>query len=575
MCGIVALVRANPVISLPLCDAFEEMWWGLQLRGLDGSGVFQVNKDMTLRMEKSAYTPDYAKFEKGIGPILRTIDESPFTVGHCRGATKKPAKADEKWLKKNAHPFQHDHITLVHNGYFSYVGQEHNDKHEVDSESFTNAVADLGIDAALKKAYGAYALVFHDKRDNTLNIARNSDRPLYRVEHVWGHFYISEPDLAVWILKRNNCPAAQKIVEVPIKQLITYKPFSLEFTTRPIDEYVDRSEYSRRRKQRWYPYVVGNELEDDEDEENGNYLARRYPVSEEKSINTKLSLDEVMDKVCRFTWDDCLFYARQRCQPTGWTPKMADDFKEFLSKMSVSDEVKQLPPPKEENKIVGLPLLKEIIKDGIIQGLFHDSFRINRGTSVIFPVTEIHEHQSFCAVIGTPVNPVANGRVKFSGNFNIAAKDLKETKRQLEGEVITINKVKEKGKTIYLVQVGNIKFSGYLDMTKMVDGGTSPKENSEAMKKKTEAALLISKNLDGAPVSLADVVMCPGCKDLVHKKTIKPYTQHAYKDEEGKMTSTIEINVCPKCHSEAKENFNVYYKMKYLPSIKDINKGVQ
>lgn len=577
MCGIVALVRKHPVISTALCDAFEEMWWGLQLRGMDGSGIFQLNKDKVLKMEKSAYTPDYSRFEKPIGQILRAVDESPFTVAHCRGATKRPAKADDRWLKKNAHPFQHGNITLVHNGFFSYVGQSHNEKHEVDSESFTNAVDDLGIDDALKKAFGAYAIVYHDKRDNTLNIARNADRPLFRLETFYGDIYISEPELALWILKRNTCPPPTKVEEVKTKQLITYKPFDLEYTTRAIDDYVDRSSYGGRRKSWWW------DLTDDDDDmplyPRGSGNTGGGPI-----INKTLSLEQVMEKICRFAWDDSLFFARQRCAPTGWTPQIGNDYKKFLETLNgPTEEIKEPPkkllPPAKENKVIGFPLLQESVKDGIILGIFHDAFRVTRGQRVIFPAIEIHEHKGFCGIVGAPNNPIARDRVKFIGNFSVPIKELKESKRLLDGEVISINKVKEKGRYTYIVQMGDIKFSGYLDLNKVARDEAkekqSPKETSEDLRKKTEAALLISKDLDGAPVKLDDVVMCPGCKDLVHKKTIKPYIQHSYKDEEGKMTSSIEIQVCPKCHAEAKENFNAYYTMKFLPSIKDVNKGVQ
>lgn len=222
MCGIVALIRNKGKVDNDICVAFEQMWWGTQLRGINGSGIMQIpvtgNK---IRIDKSAFTPDYACFEKGISEILKLTDVSVATVAHCRQATKLPQKVDDKWLKLNAHPFQSKHISLVHNGYFTYVGKDHHDTHEVDSASFANAVADLGIDEALKQAYGAYALVFFDNKEKTINVVRNADRPLYRVEHEFGHFFISEPELAVWILKRNKLKDATKITSIDPETLYT------------------------------------------------------------------------------------------------------------------------------------------------------------------------------------------------------------------------------------------------------------------------------------------------------------------------------------------------------------------
>lgn len=569
MCGIVGFVRNHKVVNNDLCDAFQQIWWGTQLRGVDGSGIFQVNDGGGVAMEKSAFTPDYSAYEKSIAAILRQTDMSPFTVAHCRAATKKPTKVDDKWLKKNAHPFQHGDITLVHNGFFSYVGQDHNDKHEVDSESFTNAVADVGIDEALNRAYGAYALVYYDKKTETLNIARNNDRPLWRVEHYTGHFYVSEPELAIWILKRNKLPAPTKIEEVPIDKLIQYKKFDLGFTTRDL---VQKSP-ARRHKA-----FTGWESLTDEEYDAAALVACRgfdcgdrpshYPSSKDSSVNDVLSLNEVISKAGRFCWDDAVWISKSRSQAVGWKPRFSRDYEEWLA-TSKTDAEKE-----EDRKVIDIfaqPHISEVTEHGMIKEIYHQGsgFSIKRNSQYVFSVAEAHGHKGFCAVIGIASHAFTHSKVRIMGNMNVKLEELKSNKRMVEGTVMGISKSKENGRNIYIIQVRDIKFTNYIDIRKVMAKMDEKKEEKKE-EKPQQAILLISKKEDGKEINIDDLVTCPGCKTITHKADIKPYTKHLFKDEEGRTTTQLTVNVCRACHEEIKGGFDDYYQNKYLPAIKSL-----
>ena len=126
---------------------------------------------------------------------------SNFYVGHNRWATKGASDLDE-----NAHPFKEGAVTLVHNG--SLRGQWRLPDHEqfaVDSNNIAHAINEIGIDETVSKLQGAFVLVWHDQRDQTLNFIRNDERPLYLAKLSTGTwFWASEKDMLLWILNRRK-----------------------------------------------------------------------------------------------------------------------------------------------------------------------------------------------------------------------------------------------------------------------------------------------------------------------------------------------------------------------------------
>jgi hypothetical protein len=108
-------------------------------------------------------------------------------LGHCRAATRGESS------RFNAHPFCFDNIVGTHNGTLSY--QSHKKltgeaKFQTDSEAIFAEIEAFGIGPTVKKFKGykendtfscpdAYALVWYDTRENSINFLRNKERPLY------------------------------------------------------------------------------------------------------------------------------------------------------------------------------------------------------------------------------------------------------------------------------------------------------------------------------------------------------------------------------------------------------------
>ena len=123
-------------------------------------------------------------------------------IGHSRLATSG-LKTDD-----HSHPFTHDHITLVHNGVISNwddLGAD-NIKFPVDSAAITYAMATKGEVATLEKLQGSYSLVWYNALTDTINMARNADRPMNFLVDKSGDLIILGSELALlsWIAERNN-----------------------------------------------------------------------------------------------------------------------------------------------------------------------------------------------------------------------------------------------------------------------------------------------------------------------------------------------------------------------------------
>lgn len=223
MCGIVGLIAKNSAgFTHPDADMFTDMLLMNQVRGLDGTGCFGVYQNKQAYLTKQGTNAsnfvELAEYDKFKGKIARSFN---MVFGHNRKATVGSISS------ANSHPFLEDNIVLIHNG---YIGNANlfDQKAPVDSQALARGLNKRPAKDVLEDIVGAYALVWYDKRDKILRIARNNDRPLWlaETERLW--MVASEP----WMLAGAAGPARRGHSAIKIGKAAPLDPHVLlEFPT--------------------------------------------------------------------------------------------------------------------------------------------------------------------------------------------------------------------------------------------------------------------------------------------------------------------------------------------------------
>lgn len=170
MCGIVAIIgNIQPVDE----KIFRTLLVLDTLRGEDSTGMLSVSKYTgETRIAKQVGDPfqlfDTKQYENAMRQTHRVL------LGHNRYGTSGGIN------KANAHPFEHDNLIGVHNG---TLKNKHNlldaSKFKVDSDNLYHHIEKRGLADALDKADGAWALCWWNREEETFNILRNNERPLW------------------------------------------------------------------------------------------------------------------------------------------------------------------------------------------------------------------------------------------------------------------------------------------------------------------------------------------------------------------------------------------------------------
>lgn len=179
MCGLVGFFAPTTTSDANIQN-FINMLAVDQIRGMHATGVAKVNtKTNTVTMHKRADNAIDFLARQDTKDFL-SKDRGNIYIGHNRFATMG-GKDDHE----NAHPFQADHITLVHNGVVDshalhlLTGMNRKDVN-VDSHGVALTIAEHGVKKAVTEHLsGGFALVWYDTNERTLNFIRNPDRPLY------------------------------------------------------------------------------------------------------------------------------------------------------------------------------------------------------------------------------------------------------------------------------------------------------------------------------------------------------------------------------------------------------------
>lgn len=200
MCGLVGLVfgRSENVVNKgKLLSVLEQGLVVGDLRGGDGTGILSVTAKTVEVFKRAAQGSDFINIQK-----VRTLLRIPTTLailGHHRRGTFGTTS------DKNAHPFTYGNIALFHNGTLN-VSTPNLLKYDVDSESIADSLSkSLDVPTTLGEIHGAFSLVWYDYDKDTINFARNKERPMYFAEV--GNkslLYASEAGMLEWLCSRNN-----------------------------------------------------------------------------------------------------------------------------------------------------------------------------------------------------------------------------------------------------------------------------------------------------------------------------------------------------------------------------------
>lgn len=201
MCGIVGVASSERLIgALKRMDFFQQGLYCDALRGWDSTGIAAIKDNDTSIIKRAIQASDFID-TKRVDKLLIANTSAQFLIGHNRKATMGSMGHE------GAHPFQYGDITMVHNGtLYSHDELPNGKKFAIDSEAICNAINEIGIAETVKLLDGAFALVWHDKSDNTLNFIRNDKREFAfgMVKHDDTLLFASEMGMLEWLADRNN-----------------------------------------------------------------------------------------------------------------------------------------------------------------------------------------------------------------------------------------------------------------------------------------------------------------------------------------------------------------------------------
>lgn len=201
MCGLVGIAGD---LEYKDREVFKQLLIADTFRGVHSTGIaaLPANKEFAPDILKATVPGwDFVDF-KAFDSITSVASHAWF--GHNRHATRGEIN------KANAHPFfVEDDLIGMHNGTLQHASRQFlTDMNEfgTDSEAALTSFVTRGTKKTLENIVGAWAFVWYDYRDNSLNFTRNDQRPLSIAvskdsKKIW---WASEAGMLKWVLGRKN-----------------------------------------------------------------------------------------------------------------------------------------------------------------------------------------------------------------------------------------------------------------------------------------------------------------------------------------------------------------------------------
>jgi hypothetical protein len=203
MCGLSGVMSNS--ISYNEEAMFKDLLNVSSLRGSEGSGCI-ISQASVLKRNPAIR----AIRTKGISGQLAYSDELNALlkgrinclIGHARWPTKGGVDIAA------VHPHRSGHIIGVHNGTMTRVGGVDVKSDMSDSAMLFDSFARNGVEETIKESDGAYALVWVNEQDQTINFLRNGLRTLYFRNYGWNKnintmYWASEREMLDFVAPRH------------------------------------------------------------------------------------------------------------------------------------------------------------------------------------------------------------------------------------------------------------------------------------------------------------------------------------------------------------------------------------
>lgn len=233
MCGLSGAMSSS--LSDGERDIFRDLFNISSLRGVEGCGVIvaqkEPNKAINVERIRSPHVSGVLAYSSEL--LAATKPPINLLVGHARWPTK--GGKDREAL----HPHRSNHICGVHNGTLHRVAGELVKDGESDSAKLYESIAKIGVKETIKNTDGAYALVWVDEQDQTINFLRNSQRTLHFTNIGWQNnistvFWSSEREMLQLIMGRSYKGTNTWDTYLPVDKHFKY-PLKVEHRIVPVE----------------------------------------------------------------------------------------------------------------------------------------------------------------------------------------------------------------------------------------------------------------------------------------------------------------------------------------------------
>ena len=240
MCGLTAVLNSEINVVAGLDKFITDATVVTQLRGMDSTGMYQIDGNLELQHYKKAVDGTTFTNLPQAAELLADADVSYVTVVHNRKATTG------KINNANAHPFIHensngeDDFALVHNG---TIEDWDNKKFKTDTAALAERINNYGPQG-LDDLYGAWSVIWTDMESQITHMATNGERPLHYafVKNKSVVLICSEAGMLSWLAERNKLELEDNaIYEAETHQTYAFPLHDVrQFTKTPIKKVTPR-----------------------------------------------------------------------------------------------------------------------------------------------------------------------------------------------------------------------------------------------------------------------------------------------------------------------------------------------